>query len=402
MAGAALFCAAPSVYGGQNTIRLDISLRIPLNDLKRLDPALAQDLARAADDVIRSGWWLNGPKTSAFCEAFAAYLGVKHCIGVANGTDALEIALRALRARDPRFAAEDAAPEIVTVANAGGYATTAARAVGCVPVFADIVEESQLLSIPSAVAALGERSLAVVATHLYGGLVDVPALRAAMDAAGFAHVPILEDCAQAHGLEGCGGVAGGFGALSTFSFYPTKNLGALGDGGAIVTNDPDLAALVGSLRQYGWGRKYEIDRPGGRNSRLDEIQGAFLHAMLGHLDASNGKRRAILDAYARALPEHIQLVRSPAGTVGHLAIVMTEDRERLRAHLGERGIATDIHYPIADPDQPGWAALPGRIGSTGIETTRRGIARILTVPCFPQMSDEEIGHVASALASYPR
>ncbi|TDR95011.1 DegT/DnrJ/EryC1/StrS family aminotransferase [Enterovirga rhinocerotis] len=378
-------------------------MRIPLNDLKRLDPTLADELRRAADEVIASGWWLNGPKTSAFCEAFAAYLGASHCIGVANGTDALEIALRALLARDPRFAGADAnPPEIVTVANAGGYATTAARAVGCAPVFADIAEESQLLAIDSAVAALGERSLAVVATHLYGGLVDVPALRAAMDAAGFAHVAILEDCAQAHGLRGCGGMAGGFGTIATFSFYPTKNLGALGDGGAIVTTDPDLAALVASLRQYGWGRKYEIDRAGGRNSRLDEIQAAFLHAMLPRLDANNARRVAILDAYARALPDHVRLVRSPAGTVGHLAIVMTEDRERLRAHLGESGVATDIHYPVADTDQPGWSALPGRIGPTGIDTTRRSIGRILTVPCFPQMSDDEIAHVSSTLSAYPR
>lgn len=375
-------------------------MRIPLNDLKRIDPSLADELARAASDVIASGWWLNGPRADAFCAAFGSYVGAAHCIGVANGTDALEIALRALLARDGRHIA--GAAEVVTVANAGGYTTTATRSVGCVPVYADVVAESQLIAIDSAIGCLGEHTLAVVATHLYGGLVDVPALRAAIDAAGFSHVPILEDCAQAHGLRGPSGMAGSFGAIATFSFYPTKNLGALGDGGAIVTGDSELANLVRSFRQYGWGRKYEIDRAGGRNSRLDEIQAAFLEVLLPHLDATNVKRLAILDTYGTSLSGDLQLVRASLGTVAHLAIVTTGERDRLRAHLEASGVATDIHYPVPDCDQPGWSGLPSRIGPTGLDVTRASARRILTVPCFAQMREDEIAAVSEGLRTFGR
>jgi dTDP-4-amino-4,6-dideoxygalactose transaminase len=237
--------------------------------------AYADRLDQTALDVLRSGWWLNGPRNKEFCEAFAGYLGVSHFVGLANGTDALEIVLRVLLERGHGAGSQASyASEIITVANAGGYTSTACYLTGCTPVYVDIEQESQLLSIPSAVAALSDRTAAVVATHLYGGLIDVPALRHAMNEAGYAHIPILEDCAQAHGLKGCGGQAGAFGDIATFSFYPTKNLGALGDGGGVATNDADLAASVRRLQQYGWGDKYRIVAAGGRNSRLDELQAA--------------------------------------------------------------------------------------------------------------------------------
>jgi len=368
-------------------------MTIPMNDLRRRYGRHETELSRIAQDVLASGYWINGPYNKVFCRDFAAATGVAHCVGVANGSDALEIALRCL-VTDP------ARREVVTVANAGGYTTTACRLIGLTPVYVDIDEASQLIAIDHAVAAVGPATGAVVVTHLYGGLVDVRALRAALHAAGFGDVPIIEDCAQAHGLRGCGAGAGAFGDLATFSFYPTKNLGALGDGGAIVTNDAALAAQVARLRMYGWDGKYDVVTPGGRNSRLDELQAAFLSALLPYVDADNERRRAIIDAYAAAAADGIAMVSSSHGTVGHLSVVLTDDRDRLARHLNERGVATDIHFPILDCDQTGWAGADQHIGGGGLDISRRSVERILSVPCFPELTDDEVAQVCDALGSY--
>jgi dTDP-3-amino-2,3,6-trideoxy-4-keto-D-glucose/dTDP-3-amino-3,4,6-trideoxy-alpha-D-glucose/dTDP-2,6-dideoxy-D-kanosamine transaminase len=373
---------------------------IPLNDLQRMYTAYGDKLDQTALDVLRSGWWLNGPRNKDFCKAFADYLGVAHFIGLANGTDALEIVIRILlekalrsgRVEQTAMRAADAY-EVITVANAGGYTSTACYLVGCTPVYADIEPESQLLSISSAVAALSGKTVAVVATHLYGGLIDVPALRRAMNDAGYAHVPIVEDCAQGHGLTGAGGKAGTFGDIATFSFYPTKNLGALGDGGGIATNDDDLAESVRRLQQYGWGDKYKIIAAGGRNSRLDELQAAFLSVFLPNLDAANTRRLAVLEAYEKASPADLHIVRSRIGAVAHLAVIQTDQREQLRDYLKTHGIATDIHYPVLDCDQPGWGDRPKRIGPSGLDVSRVSVNRILTLPCFPTMTEEEVARV---------
>lgn len=382
-------------------------ITIPLNDLQRMYTAYGDKLDQTALDVLRSGWWLNGPRNKDFCEAFADYLGVEHFIGLANGTDALEIVLRVLLEKalrsgriEPATAQAADGYEVITVANAGGYTSTAGYLVGCTPVYADIEPESQLLSIPSAVAALSGKTVAVVATHLYGGLIDVPALRQAMNDAGYAHVPIVEDCAQAHGLKGTGGKAGTFGDIATFSFYPTKNLGALGDGGGVATNDADLAGSVRRLQQYGWGDKYKIVAAGGRNSRLDELQAAFLSVFLPDLDAANTRRLAVLEAYEKASPAGLQVVRNRIGTVAHLAVVQTDHRGQLRDYLKAHGIATDIHYPVLDCDQPGWGDRPKRIGPSGLDVSRVSVNRILTLPCFPTMTEEEVARVCDALSAF--
>lgn len=373
---------------------------IPLNDLKRTFDVHGDALRDAASRVMRSGWWLLGPETRAFCAGFADYVGGGECIGVANGTDALEIALRAV-ASDGRFSprGDEEPAEVLLAANAGGYSTVACRLVGLTPIYADVDPVTLLLSIDAAVAATSARTVAVVATHLYGGMLDVPALRRALDAAGRERVAIVEDCAQAHGLRGCGGMAGGFGDIATFSFYPTKNLGALGDGGAVLTRDADLAGAVRALHQYGWSRKYAINTPFGRNSRLDEIQAAMLHVLLPHLDRANAARVAIVDAYAAALPAGLSLVASPAGNVAHLAVVRTSAREALQAHLAAHGIASDVHYPILDCDQPGLADLPFRVADE-LRNSRAATAEILTLPCFPTMTRDEISRVCEALAAF--
>jgi len=368
---------------------------IPINDLSRLYAAHAHAIEQAALDTLRSGWWLNGPRGKSFSEAFAAYVGVPDCVPVANGTDALELALRAvLGGRDPD------SHEIVTVANAGGYTSTAAMQVGLVPVYADIEEESQLLSVDAAVGALTARTVAVVATHLYGNAVDVPALRTAMNRAGFPDVVIVEDCAQSHGARIGDRMTGSMGDIATFSFYPTKNLGAMGDGGAVVTGNSGLAASVRRLQQYGWSAKYEIAVRGGRNSRMDEIQAAILSAMLPHLDANNSERRRILDRYEAAARRKVRFIDRCEGAVVHLAVALCDDRAGLRAFLTERGIASEVHYPILDPDQPGWRAMQPREAPAGIPVSRKSVGAILSLPCFPGMTLIEVDRVVQAIADW--
>lgn len=366
-----------------------------MNDPKRTLQAASEPLTSAVRQAMESGFWLNGPKTLLFSKNFAEYIGVSYCIGVANGSDALEISLRALLSTG-----RAEGDELVTVSNAGGYASIAAFLVGLIPVYADIEYKSQLASIPSIVSCLSPRTAVVVATHLYGGALDVPLLRMALDKAGYAKVPILEDCAQAHGSRIGRRRVGSLGDIATFSFYPTKNLGAFGDAGAIVTNDNYLLEAAKKLSQYGWSQKYKIESPGGRNSRIDEVQAAYLNVLLEGLDKSNARRVDILNRYSCSLPAVCTLVRPQTDTVAHLAVLLVDHRDQLRAHLDRNGIASDIHYPVLDVDQLGWADLPKREGLSGLSVTRESSPRLLSIPCFSGMTNSEVAQVCSALSSW--
>ncbi|KAA0970396.1 erythromycin biosynthesis sensory transduction protein eryC1 [Aureimonas fodinaquatilis] len=284
----------------------------------------------------------------------------------------------------------------------GGYSSIALRQIGLIPVYVDVERSSQLVSAASVLAALTEATAFVDITHLYGGVFDVEALRIDMDARGFSHVPILEDCAQAHGAELRGQKVGSLGDISTFSFYPTKNLGAFGDGGAVATNSPDLAQACDALRQYGWASKYDISRPGGRNSRLDEVQAAILLVQLQQLETANARRVAILDRYASASGEGITVVRSPNGSVAHLAVLLCDNRDDLRSHLKAHSIATEVHYPILDCHQTGWIAQLHRVAPGGLPVAESSVSRLLTIPCFPGMTDAEVETVCQALASWKK
>ena len=368
---------------------------IPMNDLKRLFGLHQDAVEHAALEAMRSGWWLNGPRGKAFSEEFRTYLGVAECLLVANGTDALEITLRVLLGdSDP------SGREVITAANAGGYTTTACRQIGLTPVYADIVAASQILDLKSALAMLSDKTLAVVGTHLYGNVVDVPTLRTAMDKAGYAGVPIVEDCAQSHGARLGDRLTGTMGDIATFSFYPTKNLGAFGDGGAIVTNDAKLAGTVRALQQYGWRAKYDIALSGARNSRMDEMQAAILSALLPHLDKHNAERNAIMARLTAVTGRKVRFIERSAGSVVHLAVAQSDDREAFRAFLTENGIASEVHYPILDSDQHGWRDLPQRVGPDGLAASRASVERIVTLPCFPGMSEVEIDRVCGALADW--
>lgn len=363
---------------------------MPFQVLGRQVDALRGEIDAAIKTVLDSGWYVLGAQVLAFEEEFAVFCGAGHCVSVANGTDGLELALRALGVGP--------GDEVITAANAGGYTATAAFAIGAKPVFADI-DAGTLLIDPAVVKPLiTPRTKAIVATHLYGRLSDVDGLRAIAGG-----VPILEDCAQAHGATANDGRrAGTLGDLATFSFYPTKNLGALGDGGALVTNDAAMAANLRALRQYGWtDSKYRVDLMGGRNSRLDEMQAAILRVKLRHVEAGNTRRRAILTRYATVASDDVMVPHAPAGpeTVAHLAVLRSPRRTKVLAAFEKRGIGTSIHYPIADHLQPALKAAPERWHAGNLSQTERACAEIFTVPCYPEMEEREIAAVAEAIAA---
>ncbi|MEX5719529.1 DegT/DnrJ/EryC1/StrS family aminotransferase [Geodermatophilus maliterrae] len=364
---------------------------LPLNDLGRGFAALEAELRSTVDDVLSSGWYVLGPQHDAFEREFAAAVGAGHCVGVGNGTDALELALLGVGCRP--------GDEVVTVANAGMYTTTAALKAGLVPRFADVDPSTLLLTAATLEPALTPRTRAVVVTHLYGRLADVRALRELCRAAG---VALVEDCAQAAGAAGEDGPAGSLADVAAFSFFPTKNLGALGDGGAVVTHDADRAAVLRSLRQYGWSAKYTATLPNGRNSRLDELQAAVLRVKLPHLAGWNARRRGIVARYAEALGDgprcmvHGRDAGSPA-YVGHLAVMSTPDRDADRAVLAAAGIRTDVHYPTPDHRQP---VLAGTTGGLRLPVTEQAAGQILTLPCFAEMTDVEIDRVCDVLRGF--
>lgn len=351
--------------------------------------AFGLDLGQVLREVVDSQRYILGPRAQAFEAAFAAYVGVAHGIGVANGTDALELALRALDVGPGR--------RVVTVANAGFYGSTAIRAVGATPVYVDVDDDTLNLAPAALASVLSAGNVhAVIVTHLYGQLADVAAIAALCRDAG---VPLVEDCAQAHGARRDGRSAGAWGRIGAYSFYPTKNLGALGDGGALVTDDAALAERLRQLRQYGWRAKYEVVLSGGCNSRLDEIQAAVLHAKLPGLDAANARRRAIAARYNQAFAD--LPLRLPASTgddyVAHLYVLRTARRAALQAHLAAAGVACEVHYPIADHLQP-VLAVAGMPPS--LPVSEAACAQVLTLPCFVGLGDAQVAQVIDAVRGF--
>lgn len=356
---------------------------IPLFSAQKANDGL--DFKSAIDSVLNRYWYVMGEEVKGFEAEFAKYVNVDHCISVANGSDALELALKALGV--------DSQSKVVTVANAGFYGSTAIHAVGATPVYVD-VDESSLTICPIAMReALALRPAAVIVTHLYGQLADIIEIVRIANEAG---IPVLEDCAQSHGARRLGQQAGSFGNIACFSFYPTKNLGALGDGGAVVTNNSVLAANVRQLRQYGWSTKYTVAVPGGRNSRLDEIQAAILRVKLPHLDSWNSQRRSIAARYNAAFSNFPMQTPHSTGEdyVGHLYVVRVDERQKFATFLKEHEITTDIHYPISDHQQPAYRA------AASLPITEKACDQVISLPCFPGLSDEEVDRVIAAVTKY--
>lgn len=357
---------------------------IPFNDLKRETIGLRPQLDAAVGRVLDRGWYLVGEELKNFEQAFAGYLGIAHCLGMANGTDALELALRCLD-----VGGND---KVIVAPNAGMYGSIAVSRVGAELVFADVDPQNLCLTPASIEAAAKSGTKAVIVTHLYGQMADAKGVVAAARKHG---LKVIEDCAQAHGARRDGAIAGTVGDIACFSFYPTKNLGALGDAGGVATGDAKLAEKAAALRQYGWKGKYRVEVPYGRNTRMDELQAAFLLVKLPQLDQRNERRRAIWRQYRDALGGKLRLVGSDdAGFVAHLCVLLTPDRDGLRQRLTDAGIATDIHYPIPDHLQPVWG---GRFDKVSLPVAERACAEVLSLPCFPEMTDQEVAQVADTL-----
>jgi dTDP-3-amino-2,3,6-trideoxy-4-keto-D-glucose/dTDP-3-amino-3,4,6-trideoxy-alpha-D-glucose/dTDP-2,6-dideoxy-D-kanosamine transaminase len=263
-------------------------------------------------------------------------------------------------------------------------------------VYVDVLESSRNLDLKGLDALVSTATAAVVVTHLYGRMADVEAIAAWCDAHG---IPLVEDCAQAHGASRGARRAGSFGRVGCFSFYPTKNLGALGDGGVVVTRDEALADRLRALRQYGWHAKYEARIGGGVNSRLDEIQAAVLDHRLASLDARNGRRQDVARRYGERI-RHPAIVLPPIlgeDDVAHLYVIQTRHRASLQRHLDALGIATDVHYPIPDHLQAAYALSP----RPRLTVTERLADEVLTLPCFPELTDAEVDAVIGACNAWP-
>ncbi len=382
--------------------------------------ALKDEIDAAVARALSSGWYILGAEGRALEAEFAAWLGTARAVGCANGTDALALALRGLGI-GPGTA-------VATVSHTAVATVAAIEMVGATPILIDIdparftMDPAELAAVLAPIldaaarhgaAVIEDCSLdpaelaavlanppanlppirAVIPVHLYGQAADLAPI---LDAAARHGAAVIEDCSQAHGALLGNRKLGTLGHIATFSLYPTKNLGALGDGGIVATNDAALADRIAALRQYGWKTHYISDLVG-VNSRLDELQAAILRVKLTHLDAHNARRQAIAAAYDAALPASRRPARAPDAThVFHQYVLRLPDRAATQARLRELGIGTGIHYPVPVHRQP---AYQGRIamGPAACAATARASAEVLSLPMYPELTDAEIARICEAL-----
>jgi len=353
------------------------------------------EIRSAIARVLESGWYILGGEVAAFEKEFAAFLGARHTVGVGNGTDALALTLRACG-----IGPGDA---VITVSHTAVATVAAIELTGATVVLTDIEPETFTMDVNCLEETIREsiskklRLKAIVPVHLYGHPADMVAI---MEIVRRHRLRVIEDCAQAHGAAIGGKMTGTFGDAAAFSFYPTKNLGALGDGGAVATNDPALAEKISLLREYGW--KNRISQCAGLNSRLDEIQAAILRVKLTHLSAENGRRRALSKLYGDLLSGgKFQLPKSRPGIdhVFHQYVIRTSQRDSLKTFLEKRGIGTADHYPAPVHLQP---AYQSRLFTpkAGLPQTENAAREVLSLPMHPQLADEEVKQVAEAMQNF--
>jgi dTDP-4-amino-4,6-dideoxygalactose transaminase len=350
---------------------------------------MRSDLVAAVARVLSSGWFVLGAEGRAFETELASALGARHAVGVGSGTDAIELALRALELGP--------GDEVVTQANTCVPTVAAIERAGATPVLCDVEPEAGTMDPVSLRGALGKLTRAVVPVHLYGQCSDTEAI---LDVCSDRGIAVVEDCAQAAGAQLRGRPAGTIGSLGCFSFYPTKNLAALGDGGAVLTNDDELAGRLRLVRQYGEAERYN-HVTAGVNSRLDEVQAAVLRTRLPHLQDWNARRVEIAALYTEALADSV--VRPLAQLDGrthvfHLYVVDAPDRAALQRHLEDAGIGTLIHYPKPVHGHPPYRRLG--YGPVPLEAAERLCSRILSLPIYAELRDDEIERVAEALRAF--
>jgi len=359
---------------------------IPFNDLQPIHQQLAGELRAAVDRVMQRGHYILGPELEAFEKSFAEFQGGGYVVGVANGTDAIELSLRGL----------DIGPgdEVITVSHTAVATVTAIERTGAKPILVEVEPDTFTMAADAAAAAINKRTKAIVPVHLYGHPANIDAIGKLCRDKGLA---MVEDCAQAHGARYRGKRVGTFGDAAAFSFYPTKNLGACGDGGAVWTPDAQMADRLRRLRNYGQADRYHhVER--GINSRLDEIQAAILRVKLNHLETATRARQELAAEYGRRLTNVIPpVVRPDSEHVYHLYVVRSLNRHHMRVGLTQAGVQTLLHYPVPIHMQPAYSDLGYRMGS--LPVTERVCKEILSLPLYVGMPKEYILTVAEVIAS---
>ena len=365
---------------------------ILINDLSRGIQANSEILLKKIEEIIKSGKYILGEQNSKFEQEFSKYLQIGHVRGVGNGTDALEIALRALGCKK--------GSKVALAANAGSYAAVAANSIGCEIIYVDVSMDNCTIKLDNLKGILSSDISALVVTHLYGNATEVDKI---VEFCGNLNISVIEDCAQSLGASIQDKKLGTFGDISTFSFYPTKNLGGIGDGGAICTNDKDLAEKIKKISQYGWENKYDIKTFGGLNSRLDEIQAAVVLEGLKTLDSRNNTRREIVGRYSKVLvgKKTKILTGFSEGSVCHLAVLLLppeSDRSKVRAKFESKGVHTDIHYPKLDTDQAGLEI--SNAATFILPNSKRLADSIFTIPCYPELTFDEIELICKVMEDH--
>jgi len=361
---------------------------VPINDLSRWDNSERGRIDSRIQAVVKSGNFMLGSNTKEFEGLLSNQLNGMNVMCVGNGTDALAVSILGLGLK--------AGDKIATVANAGGYATGAILRLGCIPVLIDIDIETAQMSPGSLRSTLAQHSdiKAVIVTHLYGLMADIGAISTIVRDQ---RIFLIEDCAQAIGAAKDGREAGSWGDASTFSFYPTKNLGCLGDGGAVAFRDVNNYVRGRKVAQYGWSERYIISDVNGFNSRIDEIQAVVLLERIQTLQMNNEKRRSIVRQYANSIPaNHYMVWKDDSTYVGHLAILVGPNRPHIQQVLNSHEVGHGIHYPLIDNQQPAWRKI---LAQASVPNCERLADRIVTIPCFPSMTEQEVEQVCIALAA---
>ena len=373
----------------QSNPAVNPAVKVPFGDLARQYRSIAGEIDAAVNRVLGRGWFVLGQEVESFEREFATYIGVRHAVGVGSGTEAIHLALIA--------AGVSPGDEVITAANTCVPTVSAISFAGAATVLVDVDHDSFNLDPAKLESAITPRTRAILPVHLYGQAADLDAI---LEIGRRRQIPVIEDVAQGHGATYREKKLGAFGLASAFSFYPSKNLGAYGDGGAVVTNDDDVATRLRQLRNYGEERRY-FHTTKGFNSRLDEIQAAVLRVKLDYLEDWNTRRREIAGLYDRGIvnPLILKPARMDYGTHNyHLYVIRTERRDELRRHLASLGIGSLIHYPVPIHLQKAYSELGKARGSFPI--AERCSDQVLSLPIFPELSDQEVLEAADAVNSF--
>lgn len=355
---------------------------IPQADPKRCFDKVRKEIDQAIQNVFDRGVFILGPETEAFEVEFAAFLGVRHAVGVSSGTDAVALALVAAGLKE--------GDEVITVSMTAVATAIAIQEAGGIPKFVDVDPVGRCMDPMAIAAAIGPRTAAIVPVHLHGFPADMDAILAVARRNGLL---VVEDCAQAHGATYRGRSVGSFGHAGAFSFYPTKNLGAAGDGGAVVTGDAAIAERVRRLRAYGWNDQRVTTGPGS-NRRLDELQAAILRILLTRLGISNAERRSLAAQFRKHLADlPVDLPVDDEGTVYHQFAIGVDHRSELQLFMASQGVQTSAHYPVGVHQQPRFSS-----GAGPLPVTERLAERLISLPIQPEIARDHVPHISRIVA----